>query len=54
MWVMAGPDILASKRKALPQTCSPTKNPMMASMATHEDLGLKGGGLEALVVNLMG
>jgi hypothetical protein len=61
---MAGPDILASKMKALPSTCSPTKNPMMASMATRPcardaagddgDLGQKGGGLEAPVVTLMG
>eukprot|EP01083_Nonionella_stella_P307371 1080040_1 len=32
---MAGPEILASKRKALPSTCSPTRNPITASMETR-------------------
>mmetsp|Transcript_11625 Transcript_11625/g.33461 ORF Transcript_11625/g.33461 Transcript_11625/m.33461 type:complete len:222 (-) Transcript_11625:135-800(-) len=34
-WVMAGPEIWASKRKEDPSTFSPTRNPTTASMATR-------------------
>mmetsp|Transcript_20593 Transcript_20593/g.42402 ORF Transcript_20593/g.42402 Transcript_20593/m.42402 type:complete len:200 (+) Transcript_20593:232-831(+) len=34
-WVMAGPETWASKRKELPSTASPARNPTAASMATR-------------------